>query len=254
MDHVPGLASATAGAGSAGVQTALDRHSQPQGAFRRALRNTLHYLSYHFVLSRPQTQTARAAGFRLTVPPTVFHPGYFISSEAFAKFIDGLNLSGKTVADVGTGSGILALAAARSGAESVIAADINPNAAASAQENAKANGLGGRVRGVCSNLLAAFAPRPIFDVILSSPPKHAGEPRDLADAGWHAGAGNKNIAALFEQARERLNPGGRVYLMISSDSDLDLYGKLISQAGFKAKLALEHSIYFESFLLYELTL
>ena len=49
-------------------------------------------------------------------------------------------------------------------------------------------------------------------------------------------------------------PGGRVYLMISSDSDLDLYGKAIAKAGFKARLAFEHSIMFESFPLYELTL
>ncbi len=239
---------------SSSPKSALDRQGRDHGPFRKAMRGVLHFLSYHFVLNRPATQTTRAAGFRLTVRPTVFHPRYFISSESFAKFIDGLNLSGKTVADVGTGTGILALAAARAGAETVIAADINPNAAISAAENAAANGLGGQVKGLCSNLLAALAPRPLFDVILSSPPKHAGQPRNLADAGWHAGAGNKNIAALFEQARERLKPDGRFYLMISSDSDLDLYGSLIANAGFRAKLALEHSIYIEFFLLYELVL
>ena len=237
-----------------GVQrTALDRPGRSHGPLRRALRNTLHYLSYHFVLSRPKTQVSRVAGFRLTVPPTVFHPGYFISSEAFAKFVDRLDLSGKTVVDVGTGTGIIALAAARAGAETVIATDINPNAAVAAQENGHANGLGEKVRGLCCNLLEAIEPNPVFDVIMSSPPKHAGEPKDLADAGWHAGAGNKNILNLFEQARQRLKPGGRVYLMISSDSDLDMYGKAIAKAGFKARLAFEHSIMFESFPLYELT-
>ena len=146
----------------------------------------------------------RAAGFRLLVRPTVFHPRYFISSERFAQFIDRLDLIGKQVADVGTGSGILALAAARAGAANAFAVDINPHAASSAAENARANGLGERVTGVCSNLLAAFAPRPLFDVILSSPPKHAGEPRDLADRGWHAGPKYRDVAALFDQARERL--------------------------------------------------
>jgi release factor glutamine methyltransferase len=58
----------------------------------------------------------------------VFHPRYFISSECFAKFVDGLELRGKSVVDIGTGSGILAVAAARAGPANVTATDINPNA------------------------------------------------------------------------------------------------------------------------------
>ena len=93
----------------------------------------------------------------------------------------------------------------------------------------------------------------MFDIILSSPPKHAGEPRDLADRGWHAGPAYRDVANLFDQARERLKPGGKVYVMVSSDSDLDLFGKRIQEAGFNARLAREYSIFIESFILYELT-
>ena len=92
----------------------------------------------------------------------------------------------------------------------------------------------------------------MFDVILSSPPKHAGEPRDLADRGWHAGPHYRDVAALFDQARERLKPGGRLYVMVSSDSDLDLFGRLIDQAGFRARIVYEHSILIELFIIYEL--
>ena len=98
-----------------------------------------------------------------------------------------------------------------------------------------------------------MAPRPLFDVILSSPPKHAGEPRDLADRGWHAGPDYRDIAALFDEARERLRSGGRLYVMVSSDSDLGLLGRLIERAGFDARAALEHSILIESFIIYELS-
>jgi methylase of polypeptide subunit release factors len=231
----------------------LGRRSTPHGLFRRVfVRRLLHFLSYQTILSRRSTRTTRAAGFRLTVRPTVFHPRYFLSSEYFAEFLDGLDLSGKRVIDVGTGSGILALAAARAGAQEVIGTDINPNAALGAAENARANGLGDRVQGLCCNLLSAIAPRPLFDVILSSPPKHAGEPRDLADRGWHAGPNYRDVAALFDQARERLKPGGRLYVMISSDTDLDLFGSLIDRAGFRPRLAHEYSIVFESLILYEL--
>jgi release factor glutamine methyltransferase len=234
--------------------TALDRPGAPQSLFRKGLRGLVHYLAYHFVLSRSWTQTSRAAGFRLTVPPTVFHPGLFLTSETFAGFIDALHFSGMTVAEVGTGSGILALAAARAGAAKVIAVDINPNAAAAAPANALANGFQGRVFGVCGELLSPLAPEPLFDVILSSPPSYAGRPRDLADAAWFAGEENSGLTDLFDQARARLKPDGRFYLLLTSDSDLDFFGERIARSGFRAKLAMERSIFIESFLIFELTL
>ena len=237
---------------AAGAAGALGRRFTPHGPFRRFLRRLIHFFAYHLILARRRTQMTRAAGFRLTVRPTVFHPRYFLSSECFAEFISRLDLVGKRVLDVGTGSGILALAAARAGAECVIAADINPNAALSAAENARANGVGDRVAALCSDLLSAVAPRPLFDVILSSPPKHAGEPRDLADRGWHAGPDYRDVAALFEQSRQRLKPEGRLLVMVSSDTDLDLFGRLIDRAGFRARPAHEHSILIESFIIYEL--
>lgn len=230
----------------------LDRPGTPHGPFRRFLRSFIHFFSYHLILNRQSIRTTKAAGFNLRVRPTVFHPRFFLSSEYFATFLDGLDLSGKSVADIGTGSGILALAAARAGAAEVLALDINPHAALSAQENAHANGFGSRVRAACMNLLAALPARPLFDVILSSPPKHAGEPRDLADQGWHAGPQYRNVAALFAQAKERLKPDGILYVMVSSDSDLDLFGRLIDEAGFRARLVYERSFYIESMILYEL--
>ena len=233
---------------------ALNRQSIPHGPCRRFLRRFIHFFAYHLVLRRQRIRVTRAAGFRLIVRPTVFHPRYFLSSECFAEFIGRLDLSGKRVVDVGTGSGILALAAARAGAWHVTAADINPNAALTAAENARANGIGDRVSALCCNLLSALASRPLFDVILSRPPKHAGEPRDLADRGWHAGPQYRDIAALFDQSRERLNPGGRLYVMVSSDSDLNLLGRLIERAGFRARPVHERSLYIESLIIYELVM
>ena len=100
--------------------------------------------------------------------------------------------------------------------------------------------------------VSGLAPRPIFDVILSSPPSFPGEPLDLADRAWHAGPDYRDIAALFEQARERLAPGGRFYVLLSSDSDLDYLGALMERARFRARVVEERSIYVESFILYEL--
>jgi release factor glutamine methyltransferase len=223
-----------------------------QSLARRMLRATIHFLAYHFILKLDRTSVARAAGFRLTVLPTVFHPRYFITSEFFAASLARLDFAGQRVVDVGTGSGILALAAARAGAANVLAVDINPNAARTAAGNARANGLDDRVYAVCSNLLSALPPQPLFDVILSSLPSFPGEPRDLADRAWHAGSAYRDIAALFEQARERLTPGGRFYLLLSSDSDLELLGSLMEKARFCAQLIAQRSIFIEKLLLYEL--
>jgi release factor glutamine methyltransferase len=221
--------------------------------FFRFLGGTVHFLSYHFILGRRDTRLSRTAGMRLIVRPTVFHPRYFISSRRFAEFIDTLNLGGKRVLDVGTGTGILAIAAARAGAETVIATDINPNAALSVPDNAQANGVGDRVKAVCMNLLSGFLPAPLFDVIIANPPKHAEESRDLADRGWHGGPQHRDIAPLFDEASERLQPGGRLYVMVSSHSDLGLVENLIERAGFNFRVVKKYSILIDSFALYECT-
>jgi methylase of polypeptide subunit release factors len=228
------------------------RPKAPQSRSKRLFRNLIHFLCYHFVLKRQRTTVSRAAGFRLTVPPTVFHPRYFAASEFFATFIDRLDLAGRQVADVGTGTGILALAAARRGAAGVVAVDINPNAVKAANDNARANGLDDRVTAVCSDLLSALPAQPLFDVILSNPPYFPGEPLDLADRAWHAGPHYRDIKSLFEQARVRLKPGGMFYVILSSDSDLDLLCSLMEAAGFRSRRAEERSLLVESLVIYEL--
>ena len=78
------------------IVSGLDRQSTPHGPFRRFLRGFIHFFSYHLILGRRSTRVTHAAGFRLTVRPTVFHPRYFLSSERFAEFIGSLDLYLKT--------------------------------------------------------------------------------------------------------------------------------------------------------------
>ena len=226
--------------------------SAPHGPGRRFLRNFIHFFSYHLFLARKRGSATEVAGFRLQVRPSVFHPRIFLTSAFFADFISGLDLRGKRAADVGTGSGILALAAARAGAESVVALDVNPAAVETARENARINGLNDRVTAVVSDLLSALPRESILDVIISSPPSFPGEPRDVADRAWFAGPDYRDIAELFVQAKERLAPGGVMYLLLSSNSDLTRLGALIAAAGFRIEEACRRSILIEAFILYEL--
>ncbi len=234
------------------VSCGLGRWKAPPGRLRRVFRNTVHYLSYNFILNRRCTRSVWAAGFRLAVYPTVFHPKLFLTSEFFARFLATIDLTGKRVADVGTGSGILALAAARAGA-TVVALDINPQAVNAAIDNSRANGLGDRVTAMRSDLMSALAPGSLFDVVISNPPFFSGEPCDVADRAWVAGPGYRDIVSLFEQAHERLKPSGTMYVLLSSDSDLHFLGQLIARAGFRARMATAFSIMIELMIIYELT-
>jgi len=239
----------------AGAEGAVRRAARTGAAptlARRLLRRAIHFMSYNFVLNRRSTRIARAGGFRLVVRPTVFHPRYFIASEYFSRFVATLNLAGLRAIDVGTGTGIIALAAARAGAERVVAVDINPNAALSASENAAAHGLADRVSVVCGDLMSALGPRAQFDVIFSNPPFFPEEPIDIADRAWHAGPGYRDIKALFEQARARLAPNGRFYILLSSDCDLGLLQHLIEQAKFRAREVARRSLVIESLIMFEL--
>ena len=218
----------------------------------RIIESILHFLAYHFILKRQSTRMARVSGFRLTVGPTVFDPRYFLTSEFFANFILTLKLAGKRVADVGTGSGILALAAAKAGAAEVVAIDINPNAVAATAENAQANGLGHKVIAVTGDMLSSLPTEDRFDVILTNPPFLEGQPRDVADRAWCAGRNFSDIASLFQQIRERLAPGGRVYVVLSSKCNMSIFGQLIEQAKFRAERIRERSYFIESIIIYEL--
>jgi release factor glutamine methyltransferase len=219
---------------------------------RAVFRKIVHLLSYHFILKRKRSTVTRVAGLDLIVLPTVFHPKLFLTSGFFAHFLQSLDLREKVVVEVGTGSGILSLSAARAGAVSVLALDVNQAAVESANINAAKNGLP-QVKAIQSNLFSAVPAENKFDVIISSPPSFSGEPRDEADRAWHAGPGYRDILALFEQAAERIRPNGKMYVLLSSDTNLELMDSLISAAGFTSKQIAQRSIWVEAFYIYELS-
>jgi len=228
----------------------------PRGALRKSANKVfvglLHFIGYYALLKRPGTRLARVAGFELTIRPTVYDPRYYRAPAFFAEFIDELDLAGKTVADVGTGSGLQALAAARAGASTVVAIDINPNAVVTAAANARANGFGHRVFSVASNLFSAITPRIKFDVILSNPPFCEGKAWDVADRAWRAGPGYRDITPLFDQARRRLARDGIMYLILSSHTDLAFIEAVVRQAGFAARVISERRVLLERLVIYQL--
>lgn len=74
-------------------------------------------------------------------PGMAFGTGQHHSTQLCLEFLENLVQPGMTVADVGTGSGILAIAAAKLGAGAVWAGDSDPVAVLTAQRNVARNGV-----------------------------------------------------------------------------------------------------------------
>jgi release factor glutamine methyltransferase len=130
------------------------------------------------------------------------------------------------IADVGTGSGILAVCAAKYVPTARITAiDISPAALVVAKRNAERHAVAERISFLEANLLSAEPVKPKFDYIVSNPPYVAtGEMNQLAtDVRGHEPhlalvAGEKGtdvIVPLIEQAVPRLKPGGALLIEVS---------------------------------------
>ncbi|WP_088330089.1 50S ribosomal protein L11 methyltransferase [Lacimicrobium sp. SS2-24] len=78
-------------------------------------------------------------------PGLAFGTGTHPTTALCLKWLDGLELAGKTVVDFGCGSGILGIAALKLGAARVIGIDIDPQAVQASQENARRNEVANRI-------------------------------------------------------------------------------------------------------------
>ncbi len=86
-------------------------------------------------------------------PGMAFGSGYHDTTLLCLSLMERYLRPGDRVIDVGTGSGILAIGAAMSGAGEVLAIDIDPNAVRVAKENIAVNGVSDRIRVQQGNLL-----------------------------------------------------------------------------------------------------
>jgi len=114
----------------------------------------------------PGTSSPTPAGRRRLViePRTAFGSGSHESTQLILMALEELKVDDATILDLGTGSGILALAAAGLGAKRVVALDIDPDAIWVARETADLQDVRTSIRFVIGSPDCLGAP--IFDIVL----------------------------------------------------------------------------------------
>ncbi|MBI2151057.1 MAG: methyltransferase, partial [Acidobacteria bacterium] len=158
-----------------------------------------------------------------------FHPRYFGSSSILARLVSSLDLGGKSFLEVGSGSGLVAMCAARAGA-GVTAVDVNPEAVRCTIENGLRNHQDIEAR--VSDLFSALDDE-TFDIIAWNPPFLPGVPRTPAEAAFYGGLHFDVIRGFArEEVRRHMKPGTAVYTIVSADIDIASIEELFRNESF----------------------
>ena len=165
-------------------------------------------------------------GAPILVIPSVFNPKRMRTGEFLVSQLDARRIGPEAeVLDMGTGSGVCAVFAARH-ARRVVAVDIN----ASAVRCARINALLNRAEGLDVRHGDLFDPvaGERFDLILFNPPFKTGEARNDRDRAWRANGLGERFA---EGLGRHLKPGGSALLLLSTYGDAQVFLEPLRRRG-----------------------
>ncbi len=180
------------------------------------------------------------------VLPGVYAPAE--DSRLLASVLAAEALDGARVLDLCTGTGLLAVTAAGSGASEVVAIDVSRRATWNARLNLWRHG--GRARGrVRRGDLFGAVPDGGYDVIVSNPPYVPAEQDDLPTRGparaWNGGRDGRAIVdRICAEAPRLLRPGGRLLMVHSGVTDTEESLRALRAAGLQARVQLRREINF----------
>jgi release factor glutamine methyltransferase len=197
---------------------------EPRAAFREMVRQRAEGTPVAYLVGRREFYSL---SFRVTPAVLIPRPETELLVVALLDLAQARRPEAPlNIADVGTGSGIIAVCAAKHlpGCR-VTAIDVSRTAIEVARLNAEEHGVADRIELVESDLFAAVAANRRFDFVVSNPPYvtvaemqslapdvRKFEPQTALVAGP---AGTEVIAALIPQAAERLTAGGHLLVEIS---------------------------------------
>ncbi|WP_130733479.1 methyltransferase [Flavobacterium sp. J27] len=137
----------------------------------------------------------------IEIHPKVFPPHLTFSTKILLDFIQPLDLKDKTFLELGCGSGIISLSAAKKGA-SVTATDINQIALLYLEKNAKKNHLSITI--LESDLFDSLEKKS-FDYIIINPPYYPKNPKNIVEKAWFCGANFEYFEKLFHQLKHQVH-------------------------------------------------
>lgn len=182
----------------------------------RKLSQPLVWRMYKWYLSSPRWYTYEDLQIRLL--PTVFHPGWLVSTKTLLNLLSELELTGKNVLELGAGSGLIALVAARKGAL-VTASDINPMAIQAIHESARHNKL--NITIIESDLFDAINEHE-FDYILINPPYFPKDPADDWDKAFFCGSHFEYFHKLFGQIGAYMSDLTKTYMILNEYCNMEI--------------------------------
>jgi release factor glutamine methyltransferase len=175
----------------------------------------------------------------ITTDPEVYGPreDTFLMLDALANE----HLSGRAL-EIGVGTGVIALNVAHHFQE-VEGVDIDPRAVTLAAQNAEKN-LVTNVYFHCSDLFQSVTGT--YDVIIFNPPYCPADEFLTQDYACDGGPdGRRTIDLFLSQFQNFLNPGGKVYLLQSSLSDIEKTRTLLKTQNFDCTILARIPLFFE---------
>ena len=165
-------------------------------------------------LARVYTRKEREYSYNnisVKVLPGVFHPGLFISTKALLNFVDALNLESKSFLELGAGTGIISILAAKKGA-AVYASDISSKAV----ENIKINTAKNNVRiNIFTSDLFKNIPDMQFDYIIINPPYYNRDPNEEEEYAWFCGRNFEYFKSLFNSLSSYIGKDSKIFMILS---------------------------------------
>jgi methylase of polypeptide subunit release factors len=229
-------------------------HIRSRSIVRRLARRLLRWRYRNF---RPEGQAARSVrvvGFDLCLLPNVFDPAIHFTSGVFARYLrrPGVISPGSSVLDLGTGSGLLALVAALSGVERVVAVDINPAAVECARRNVAAYKMQGIIEVREGD---GFAPveGERFDLMVCNPPYFRDEPENMAERAYYGGSSLEWLYWFGTELGNHLTSTGSALVSIGDAADIPAILSLLKECGWSCKDVERRDILVEIIYIFKLT-